>query len=148
MTARGRPFKRGECANPAGRPLGSKNKKTLLRQQIERCGPELIALIRTAAFENQDMSAAGMLLARLEPPLRPSAQRVEFELDPDAPIADQAKQVVLAMSRCEIDPDTAKQIMDMLSAFVGLKDVETFLTELKRLRESKQQHIPGGVVER
>jgi len=147
MTVRGRPFKPGECANPAGRPRGSKNKKTILRQQIEQCGPELIALIRTAAFDNQDMSAAAMLLARLEPPLRPSAQRVEFELDADAPIADQAKQVVQAMARGELDPDTAKQIMDMLSAFVGLKDVETFLAELKRLRESKQGRIPGGVVE-
>src|SRR5688572_18860552 len=141
------PFVKGQSGNSRGRAKGSKNRKTLLREQIEQCGPELIALIRTAAFENQDMSAAGMLLARLEPPLRPSAQRVEFDLDADAPIADQAKQVVQATARGELDPDTAKQIMDMLSAFVGLKDVETFLAELKRLRESKMHQVPGGVVE-
>lgn len=140
-------FVKGKSGNPRGREVGSKNRKTLLREQIEKCGPELVALIKTAAFDSQDMTAAGMLLARLDPPLRPAAQRVQFELDPDAPIADQAKQVISAMSRGEIDPDTAKQIMDMLSAFVGLKDVETFLSELKRLREAKQQQVPGGVLQ-
>jgi hypothetical protein len=140
-------FVKGKSGNPRGREVGSKNRKTLLREQIEKCGPELVALITNAAFDSQDMTAAGMLLARLDPPLRPTAQRVQFELDPDAPIADQAKQVISAMSRGEIDPDTAKQIMDMLSAFVGLKDVETFLSELKRLREAKQQQVPGGVLQ-
>ncbi len=86
-------------------------------------------------------------LSRLEPPLRPSAQRVQFDLDPDAPIADQAKQVMKAVAAGGIDPDTGKQLLDMLSAFIGMKDVETFLEELKRMRESKA-HIPGGVLER
>jgi hypothetical protein len=33
----------------------------------------------------------------------------------------------------------------MVSAYVGIKDVETFLSELKTLRESKGK-IPGGVM--
>lgn len=85
------------------------------------------------------------MVARLEPPLRPSAQRVQFDLEPDAPIAEQAKQIILAVARGDVDPDTGKQLMDLLSAFVGLKDVETFLEELKRMRESKPRL--SGVVE-
>jgi hypothetical protein len=71
---------------------------------------------------------------------------VQFDLDPDAPIADQAKQVLLAVSRGEIDSDQGRQILDMLAAFIGMKDVEHFLDELKRLRETRT-HIPGGIVE-
>lgn len=139
-------FVKGQSGNPAGRKAGSLNKKTLLRQELEKDGSALAAAIKTAALEGGDTTAMSLWLARLEPPLRPSAQRVQFDLDPDAPIADQAKQVMLAMSRGELDPDTARQIMDMLSAFIGMKDMETFLGELKRMREAKN-HIPGGILE-
>ena len=141
-------FAKGQSGNPAGRTAGSKNKKTLLRAELEKDGSALAAAIKAAALnpDSPDTTAMSLWLARLEPPLRPAAQRVQFHLDPDAPIADQAKQVMLAMSRGELDPDTARQIMDMLSAFIGMKDMETFIAELKRLRETKSQ-IPGGIVE-
>lgn len=138
-------FVKGQSGNPAGRRPGSKNKKTLLRIELEKDGSELARVIKQKALEDGDMTAAGLWLARLEPPLRGSAQRVQFPLDPDAPIAEQAKAVVLAMSRGEIDPDTARQILDMLSAMVGLRDVEQLLDELKALRE-KRPPFPGGIV--
>lgn len=84
-------------------------------------------------------------LSRLEPPLRPTAQRVQFELDVDSPIAGQAKQIVQAVARGEVDPDTGKQLLDMLSALVGLRDIEHFLAELRKLRGS-QSPIAGGVM--
>lgn len=141
-------FVKGQSGNPTGRRAGSKNKKTLLRAELEKDGSALAAAIKAAALnpDSPDTTAMSLWLARLEPPLRPSAQRVQFDLDPDAPIADQAKQVMLAVSRGELDCDQAKQIMDLLSAFIGMKDVENFLDELKRLRETKN-HIPGGIVE-
>lgn len=138
-------FVKGQSGNPAGRRPGSKNKKTLLRAELEKDGSELARVIKQKALEDGDMTAAGLWLARLEPPLRATAQRVQFKLDPDAPIAEQAKAVVLAMSRGEIDPDTARQILDMLSAMVGLRDVEHLLDELKALRE-KRSPFPGGIV--
>jgi len=139
-------YVKGQSGNPKGRPVGTKNKKTLLRQELEKDGSALAAAIKTAALEGNDTTAMSLWLARLEPPLRPSAQRVQFDLDPDAPIADQAKQILLAVSRGEIDSDQGRQILDMLAAFIGMKDVEHFLDELKRLRETRN-HISGGIVE-
>lgn len=140
-------FKSGVSGNPKGRPVGSKNKRTLLREELERDGSALAVAIKTAALEGGDTTAMSLWLARLEPPLRPSAQRVQIELDTDAPVAEQAKQIMSAVSRGEVDVDQAKQLMDLLSAFVGLKDVETMLDALKRLKETPTGYLPGGVKE-
>jgi hypothetical protein len=62
------------------------------------------------------------------------------------PIADQGTSIVTAVARGDIDPDTGKMLLDMLTAHLGLRDVETFLEELKRMRHAKP-HIRGGIVE-
>jgi hypothetical protein len=139
-------FKPGQSGNPSGRPVGSKNKRTLLREELERDGPALASAIKAAALEGADTTAMSLWLARLEPPLRPAAQRVTFDFDPSLPIADQGTSIVAAVARGEIDPDTGKMLLDMLAAHLGLRDVETFLEELKRMRQAKPRN-PGGIVE-
>ena len=113
--------------------------------EFEKQGSELARVVMAKALAG-DMSAASLVLTRLSAPLRASTERVEFELDPDASISDQAKQVLVAVSRGELDLESARAILDMLSAFVGLKDFETVAAELKRLKTAKSQRIPGGVV--
>jgi hypothetical protein len=93
-----------------------------------------------------DLRAAELLLQRIEPPLKPQAARCSFTIDPDQPIADQSRALLVACSKGEISPETFRLLMDCLSAFVGMKDVETFLDELSRLREAKQNRVPGGIV--
>jgi hypothetical protein len=139
------PFSPGQSGNPAGRLAGTKNRKSLVLQEFEKEGSE-VARVVTEKAKAGDMQAASLVLTRLEPPLRPRAEKIQFELDPDAPIADQAKAVVIAVSRGEIDPDTCKLLFDCLTAYVGLKDVETFIAQLNSLRDSKRVPVPGGVI--
>lgn len=142
------PFKPGDewNGNRAGRPLGSKNKRTLLEEQLAQAAPLVQGVVINKALLEGDMTAASLVMSRVHPPLRPRAEKVEFDFDPDAPVAEQAKQIMLAVSRGEVDPDTGKMLMDMLCAFTGLRDVEAFLSELKRLKGSKQPAIAGGVM--
>lgn len=140
------PFKSGQSGNPKGRPVGSKNKRTLLAQQLEDAGSAVQAVVIKKALEEEDMQAAALVMSRVNPPLRPAAQRVQFELDTSLPIADQSRQIVQAVANGELDVDTGKQLLDMLSAYIGMKDVETFLSELKKLREAKTG-VAGGVLE-
>jgi len=137
-------FKPGQSGNPAGRKPGVRNKSNVVAAEFAKEGSEIARVVIEKAKEG-DMSAASLVLQRLSPPLRPAAEKVTFALDPDAPVADQAKQILLAVSQGEIDPDTGKMLLDCLSAYIGMKDVETFLSELRKLREAKTG-VPGGVM--
>lgn len=139
-------FLPGHSGNPAGREKGSKNKRTLLREELEKHGSQLAQAIKRKALEEGDSSCMSMWLARLEAPLRSTGKCVEFELDADASIAEQAKQIIVAVSRGEVDIDTARELMNLLSAYCGLRDIECFMDELRKLKETKHgNHIPGGV---
>lgn len=140
-------FVPGVSGNPAGREKGSKNKRTLLREELEAHGAELAQAIKRKALDG-DSSCMSMWLARLEPPLRSTSARSSIEdFDPDAPVTEQSKQIITAAMRGDIDIDTAKELFNLLSMFVGLKDVESFLAELRKLKQARgHQEIPGGVV--
>lgn len=137
-------FKPGQSGNPAGRPKGSRDRRNVVAAEFAKEGSAIARVVIEKAKEG-DMGAAALVLQRLSPPLRPQAEKVTFDFDPSLPIAEQGTSIVAAVSRGEIDPDTGKMLLDMIAAHLGLRDVETFLEELKRLREARV-HIPGGVV--
>lgn len=137
-------FRPGVSGNPRGRPAGSRNRSNVVAAEFAKEGSAVARVVIEKAKEG-DMSAASLVLTRISPPLRPQAAKVQFQLDPESPIGEQAKEIIVAVSRGDIDPDTCRLLLDCLSAFVGLRDVEHLLDELKALRE-KRPPIPGGVV--
>lgn len=136
---------KGISGNPDGRVPGSRNKRTLLEEQLHQAAPAIQGMVINKALLEGDVTAASLVMARVAAPLRSRAEKVEFDFDPDAPVAEQAKQIMLAVSEGRVDPDTGKMLLDMLCAFAGLKDVEHFLDEMKRLSGSKSATVPGGV---
>lgn len=113
----------GQSGNPNGRPKGSKNRKTVIAQEFEKEGSEIARVVIDAAKAG-DMTAANMVLQRLSPPLRARAEKVTFELSPDAPLTEQAQQIMTAVAAGDIDPETGKLLIDAISAFAGLKQVD------------------------
>lgn len=59
-------FIKGQSGNPAGRPVGSKNKCTQFRELLEDDLPTLVSVLRDKALEG-DMNAMRLLLERLVP---------------------------------------------------------------------------------
>lgn len=62
-------FKAGQSGNPKGRPKGSKDKRTELRELLEPHAPELIQKAVDMALGG-DVSALKMCLDRLIPPIK------------------------------------------------------------------------------
>ncbi len=127
----------GQSGNPKGRPVGSRNKKNVIAEEFEKDGSEVARVVMNAALEG-DMQAANMVLQRLSPPLRARAEKVTFELTPDAPLTTQAQQIMTAVAEGSIDPETGQLLINCITAFAGLKQVDELEQRLIALEEKNQ----------
>ncbi|KAB0588431.1 DUF5681 domain-containing protein [Comamonas kerstersii] len=126
----------GQSGNPKGRPVGSRNKKNVIAEEFEKDGSEVARVVMNAALEG-DMQAANMVLQRLSPPLRARAEKVTFELTPDAPLTTQAQQIMTAVAEGSIDPETGQLLINCITAFAGLKQVDELEARLIALEEKQ-----------
>jgi hypothetical protein len=127
----------GQSGNPKGRPVGSRNKKNVIAEEFEKDGSEVARVVMNAALEG-DMQAANMVLQRLSPPLRARAEKVTFELTPDAPLHQQANQVLASVAEGAIDPETGKMLIDCIQSVAGIRAVDELEARLIALEEKNQ----------
>jgi len=136
-------FVSGASGNPAGRPPGIADRRNRVAKAFDHEFDAIAAAIVEKAKAG-DTSAAALYLSRVEPPLRPKAERVTFKLDPAAPFADQAGAVLLAVSQGDLDPDTAKMLIDCISAAASLRKFDSFEAELALMREQMERLATAG----
>ena len=127
----------GQSGNPKGRPVGSRNKKNVIAEEFEKDGSEVARVVMNAALEG-DMQAANMVLQRLSPPLRARAEKVTFELTPDARLHQQANQVLASVAEGAIDPETGKLLIDCIQSVAGIRAVDELEARLQALEEKNQ----------
>ena len=127
----------GQSGNPKGRPVGSRNKKNVIAEEFEKDGSAVARVVMGAALEG-DMQAANMVLQRLSPPLRARAEKVTFELSPDAPLHQQANQVLASVAEGAIDPETGKLLIDCIQSVAGIRAVDELEARLQALEEKNQ----------
>jgi hypothetical protein len=113
-------FESGQSGNPAGRPKGSKNKKTLLLQELEKDGSALAVAIKAKALDG-DPAAMSLWLTRLEPALRSRSETVELELDVNAPIEDQIKAVMTAIVDGQISVETGSMLINNIEKLANIR---------------------------
>lgn len=114
---------KGVSGNPAGRPKGSGSKRDRIAQALNDDGPQVARVVVDAALAG-DMTAAGLVLSRLLPPMRAQAERVQFELSPDVPLSAQAQEILLAVSEGKLDADTARILIGCIQSVAGIKATE------------------------
>ncbi|MEE9928077.1 DUF5681 domain-containing protein [Microvirgula aerodenitrificans] len=126
----------GQSGNPRGRPVGSRNKKNVIADEFAKDGSAVARVVMDAALAG-DMQAANLVLQRLSPPLRARAEKVTFELTPDAPLTRQAQQIMTAVAEGSIDPETGQLLINCITAFAGLKQVDELEARLIALEEKQ-----------
>ena len=84
-------FTKGCSGNPAGRPVGSKNKCTQFRELLEDDLPALVSVLRDKALDG-DMNAMRLLLERLVP----KVQVVDLSLQADYEPITEIRHVIVS----------------------------------------------------
>jgi hypothetical protein len=142
-------WKPGQSGNPSGRPAGALNRKTLVAAALDAASEDVTKAV-IAAAKGGDMQAARLCLERVQPPLRPRAEKVQFALDSASPLTAQAQQILSAVAAGELDPETGKLLVDCLHGFTALRQADELAARIEALEaaalDAQQAIAPGGVL--
>ncbi|UYG01768.1 DUF5681 domain-containing protein [Halomonas sp. LR3S48] len=130
--AQGR-FTKGQSGNPHGRPKKADELRSLLEGDAQEVAKKVLEAAKTG-----DMQACRLVLERLVPAVKPAQQPVEFDLDVDAPLADQARQILAAVAAGDLPADQAKALLDALAGVVRVVELDEVSRRLAALEEKKQ----------
>jgi hypothetical protein len=128
-------FPKGASGNPAGRPAGSRNKATLLCEQLLEGGAEELILKALQMAKSGDVRALALCLDRILPIKRDRC--INLELRPiqgpqDVPIAFQ--DITAAIAEGRITPgegESLSNIVETHSRFVPSVDFDRRLAHLE-----------------
>ncbi|MCH4094670.1 MAG: DUF5681 domain-containing protein [Acetobacter peroxydans] len=123
--------------NPRGRPKGIIDKRQRINQSLVSAGDEIAQIVVNRALEG-DMQAAALILARISAPLKARADMVRFELDGQRPLGEQAQQIMDAVSKGDIDPETGKGLIACVQTISGIHAVAELEQRLIRLEEAQK----------
>ena len=135
--AGGRPFRKGQSGNPAGRPPGSRNRKTLLAELLLEEESEALARKAVEMALGGDAAALRLCLDRLIAPRR--ERPVPFALPPINGAGDMAAAmaaVARGVADGTLSPAEAFAISQMVDTFVRAIDARDFERRLRHLEEA------------
>jgi hypothetical protein len=118
-------WKPGESGNPNGRPVGSRNRATILAQAVLDGKAEAIIDKVVSAALAGDMTAARMVLERVVPPMRERPVAIAFptEINSASAVSEAAGAVLKAACEGDLLPSEASTLASILE--VRRKAIET-----------------------
>lgn len=129
--------------NPKGRPKGSKNKRTLAREALQRIFPDGEAgfwcAIATQASQG-DLQAAAIIADRLYPKLKPTSEPVVLSEPLDGTPAEVARSIMRMTGNGELTADTARELLASLAdvcKIVELTELEQRIEKLEAMRDQE-----------
>jgi hypothetical protein len=131
-------WKRGESGNPRGRKVGSKDRRSALRDVLGAELPAIVARLVDAAKVG-DVQAASLLLSRCLPSLRPSRELVEVPgLKADRTPTEVATALISAATRGELPSDAAAELVAALGSVARLREVDELAARIAALEKGNQ----------
>lgn len=125
-------FKKGHSGNPGGRS----SQTQALRAKLSE-GADAVTKKVLAAAKKGDMQACRLILERLVPPIKPTAETVRFELD-DSDLPSAAKSILRAVAAGELPPDQGKALIEGLGAVARVIEVAELQKAVEELREKME----------
>ena len=132
-------WKPGQCGNPKGRPKGTRDKRSKLRDGLLKEVPGILKTL-VAAAKKGDIQAAKLILERTLPALKSAAETLTLS-GADTP-ANQGRMVLGACAKGDISPDEAATLMQALSAQVRIVEAQDLTQRVAALEEAVQGRLP------
>jgi hypothetical protein len=131
------PYEKGECGNPAGRPLGSRNRATLLMESLMADDAEAIGRKAIEMAKGGDLAAIRLCLDRLAPTRK--GKPVPFELPPLEKPADSvaaAAKIAAGVASGELTPSEAAELAKVVEVYVRAIETKVFDERLAKVENA------------
>lgn len=128
----------GEIVPKIGRPAGSKNKRTLIREALTETfdGGELSFWMAVCSQAKDGCTQSqGLLANRLIPALKPASDCVTLPEPLNGTSADMARQLMQMAGRGEIAPSTAQELISTLADCIKIETGDELLKRIEKLEE-------------
>src|SRR5215510_9741875 len=138
------PFQKGESGNPAGWPRGSRNRATLLMENLLADDAEAIGRKAVEMAKGGDMAAIRLCMDRLAPARK--GEPVAFELPPLDKAADSvaaAATIVAGVAAGELTPSEGADLAKVIDVHVRAIATKAFDGRLTKLENGTQRGRPA-----
>jgi Family of unknown function (DUF5681) len=140
------PFQIGQSGNPAGRPRGARNKRTLALESIMDDESEVITRKVVEMAKGGSIAAIRLVIDRLAPVRKDYP--VDFELPPLNSAADAvaaSAAIVAAVAAGDLTPLEAAQLSKVIHSYVQALEARDFEPRLEMLAQQRPIHAkPDG----
>jgi hypothetical protein len=137
-------FQKGQSGNPAGRPRGALNRKTVLAHELLSARIESIAGKLIELAEGGDMRAIRVCMDRLVPAIKDLPIAVELPpIEKPADCVEAAASIVAAVAAGDITATEAAQLAKLVDVYVRALDSKGFDERLSSL-EKEIRGAPGA----
>lgn len=139
-TGRSTQFKKGQSGNPAGRPVGSRNRTTIALEQLFDGEAEAISRKAIEMAKGGDLGAMRLCLDRIISP-RKDRPVVNFEMPSIETPADAAKAAASLMGAVAeglLTPGEAAELCKLVENYVRAIEVADHEVRLSKLEKQEQ----------
>ena len=130
--------------NTAGRPRGSKNKRTVIREALAETfdnGEQGFWLAVAQQAKGGDLQAAQMLADRLYPKLKPQSPTIALSEPLEGSPANMARQLVQMAGNGELPSSQARELLQALGDLVRvieITEIEQRLEKLEAIQDERK----------
>ncbi|MGE0917925.1 DUF5681 domain-containing protein [Trichlorobacter lovleyi] len=139
-------FTPGQSGNGAGRPKGSSDRRTQLRELLQPHAADLISTVVTKALAG-DMTAMRLCLDRIIPALKPQAEPVTLDLSTGT-LTEQAAAIFQAVADGELPVDKGAELTAMLHNQARLRDADENSKLIKQIKSRLAALQPASITNR
>ena len=130
-------YKAGQSGNPAGRPKGIQDRRTVLRELLEPHSEGLIKKAVDMALEG-DTTALRLCLERICPPIRSTGEPVTIS-GLEGSLSEQGRQIISSMGEGTLTPAEAAQMLSSLASQTRIQEADELERRIEVL-EAANEH--------